>query len=128
MNHTPVTKMFVGGLREDTTEEMVRQTFSGHIKKVHIIRNRVTGKSRGFCFIDFDDPDDVDKHVCECSVLRLPGSPVVCVGRRRWCLGGFCWWRFLPPWSTSCCRSDAVCVWTEIRARGGLCEIFPMVR
>ena len=62
--HTSM-KMFVGGLKDDTTEEMVRECFTGKIEKVEMIRDKSTGKSRGFCFVSFDDSDTVDKHVCK---------------------------------------------------------------
>ena len=57
--------MFVGGLKDDTTEEMIRETFEGKIEKVDMIKDKATGKSRGFCFVTFDDNDTVDKHICE---------------------------------------------------------------
>lgn len=57
--------MFVGGLKDDTTEDMIRDCFSGNIEAVEMIKDKASGKSRGFCFVTFDDPDTVDKHVCE---------------------------------------------------------------
>ena len=67
MNQQTVKKMFVGGLKDDTTEDMIRDTFNGKIDSVEMIKDKATGKSRGFCFITFDDPDTVDKHVCKCG-------------------------------------------------------------
>ena len=57
--------MFVGGLKDDTTEEMIREAFNGKIDNVEMIKDKATGKSRGFCFVTFDDYDTVDKHVRE---------------------------------------------------------------
>jgi heterogeneous nuclear ribonucleoprotein A1/A3 len=65
MNQMTVKKMFVGGLKDDTTEEMIRDTFPGKIENVEMIKDKATGKSRGFCFVEFDDYDTVDKHVCK---------------------------------------------------------------
>jgi len=62
-NQHSVSKMFVGGLKDDTTEDMVRDVFSGKIEMVEMIKDKATGKSRGFCFVTFNDYDTVDKHV-----------------------------------------------------------------
>lgn len=64
INQQSVQKMFVGGLKDDTTEEMVRECFGGDIESVEMIKDKTTGKSRGFCFVTFSDADTVDKHVC----------------------------------------------------------------
>lgn len=60
-----VKKMFVGGVKEDTTEDMLRETFGsfGTIVSVDLITDKATGKARGFCFISYDDHDSVDKAV-----------------------------------------------------------------
>lgn len=59
--------MFVGGLKEDTTEDMIRDVFSeyGDIELVDLITDKNTGKSKGFCFVTFKDYDSVDKCVCK---------------------------------------------------------------
>ena len=66
-NHQTVTKMFIGGIKDDTTESHVRETFEefGNIAKVELITDKNTGKAKGFCFITFDDHDAVDKCVCK---------------------------------------------------------------
>eukprot|EP00745_Piridium_sociabile_P022770 TRINITY_DN35503_c0_g1_i1.p1 TRINITY_DN35503_c0_g1~~TRINITY_DN35503_c0_g1_i1.p1 ORF type:complete len:277 (+),score=78.60 TRINITY_DN35503_c0_g1_i1:148-978(+) len=56
-------KIFVGGIKDSTTEDQIRETFSGNITKVEMIKDKATGKLRGFCFVTFDDNDTVDKHV-----------------------------------------------------------------
>lgn len=56
-------KIFVGGIKDGTSEDMIRETFSGNITKIELIKDKVTGKLRGFCFVTFDDSDTVDKHV-----------------------------------------------------------------
>jgi len=60
-----VKKMFVGGVKDDTTEDMLRETFSsfGQITSIDLITDKATGKARGFCFVSFDDHDSVDKAV-----------------------------------------------------------------
>ncbi|XP_025082277.1 heterogeneous nuclear ribonucleoprotein A3 homolog 2-like isoform X8 [Pomacea canaliculata] len=60
-----VKKMFVGGVKDDTTEDMVRETFApfGEITSIDLIKDKSTGKTRGFCFVTFEDHDSVDKCV-----------------------------------------------------------------
>nr|KAG5691701.1 hypothetical protein BaRGS_029466 [Batillaria attramentaria] len=60
-----VKKMFVGGMKDDTTEDMVREVFGelGEIEKIEMITDKATGKTRGFCFVTFTDYDYVDKCV-----------------------------------------------------------------
>lgn len=64
-NQLNVKKMFVGGLKDDTTEEMIRQAFGefGKIVEVELISDKASGKIKGFCFVTFDDYDSVDKCV-----------------------------------------------------------------
>ena len=59
--------MFVGGLKEDTTDEQLRELFEPHgkISTIDLISDKATGKKRGFGFISFEDYDTVDKLVCE---------------------------------------------------------------
>ncbi|KAJ1031455.1 hypothetical protein NDA13_001848 [Ustilago tritici] len=55
-------KMFVGGLNWDTTEESLRRYFSqfGEIGQCTIMRDNLTGRSRGFAFLNFVDPKTVN--------------------------------------------------------------------
>lgn len=60
-------KIFVGGIKEDTTEDQIRGVFSqfGTLESVEMIKEKGTDKVRGFCFVTFDDYDAVDKAVCK---------------------------------------------------------------
>lgn len=60
-----VKKMFVGGLKEDTKEDMIRDVFAefGEIELIELITDKGTGKTKGFCFVTFNDYDPVDKLV-----------------------------------------------------------------
>ncbi len=49
------TKLYVGNLNYNTTEEALRVTFSGNgreVTSVSIIMDRETGRSRGFAFVE----------------------------------------------------------------------------
>ncbi len=52
-------KMYVGNLPFSSTEEDVRELFSkyGKVESVNLIRDRETGRSRGFCFVEMNNED-----------------------------------------------------------------------
>lgn len=56
-------KIFVGGLPNTITEEDVKMYFEafGQVNEVQLIKDRETGRLRGFAFITFDDEDSADK-------------------------------------------------------------------
>uniref|UniRef100_A0A8C5BEY0 RRM domain-containing protein n=1 Tax=Gadus morhua TaxID=8049 RepID=A0A8C5BEY0_GADMO len=53
-------KLFIGGLSFDTNEESLMAAFAkyGNIAKVDVIRDKDTGRSRGFGFVKFDNADE----------------------------------------------------------------------
>ncbi|XP_063741073.1 cold inducible RNA binding protein a isoform X3 [Eleginops maclovinus] len=53
-------KLFIGGLSFETNEESLAAAFGkyGTIEKVDVIRDKETGKSRGFGFVKFDNAED----------------------------------------------------------------------
>ncbi|KAF7483088.1 Hypothetical predicted protein [Marmota monax] len=65
--HLTVKKIFVGGIKEDTEEHLLRDYFEqfGKIEVVEIMTDRGSGKKRGFAFVTFDDHDSVDKIVIQ---------------------------------------------------------------
>ncbi|KAJ4936480.1 hypothetical protein JOQ06_001072 [Pogonophryne albipinna] len=52
-------KLFIGGLSFDTNEESLEEAFNeyGLIEKVDVIRDRETGKSRGFGFVKYHNSE-----------------------------------------------------------------------
>jgi len=59
-------KLFIGGLSWQTTEDSLKEYFEGlgfRTEKVIIMKDKVTGRSRGFGFITLVNLDDVDKVV-----------------------------------------------------------------
>lgn len=55
-------KLFVGGLGWDIKEDKLRSYFTqyGEVTHAIIMRDRVTGLSRGFAFVVFSDPSVID--------------------------------------------------------------------
>ncbi|XP_051957416.1 heterogeneous nuclear ribonucleoprotein A1-like isoform X1 [Xyrauchen texanus] len=65
--HSTVKKIFVGGIKEDTDEEHLREYFCqfGKIEEVNIMTEKNSDKRRGFAFVTFDDHDSVDRIVIQ---------------------------------------------------------------
>ena len=59
------TKVYVGKLSYNTTEEALRELFSqaGPVKTANIIIDKFTGRSKGFGFVEFESADDAQKAV-----------------------------------------------------------------
>ncbi|XP_060077207.1 heterogeneous nuclear ribonucleoprotein 87F-like isoform X2 [Ylistrum balloti] len=70
-------KMFIGGLKDDTVEEQVREIFAsyGNIERVDLIRDKENNKVKGFGFVEFLDTDSVDKCVLK-KFFNLNGKDV----------------------------------------------------
>lgn len=71
-------KIFVGGLSGDTTEHMFHEFFSqyGKIAESQIMQDHYTGRSRGFGFVTFHDPESVDRVFTNGSLQELNGKVV----------------------------------------------------
>jgi len=59
------TKLYVGNLPYSTTEEDLRALFSqaGTVNSVDLIKDRMTGTSKGFGFVQMDTSADAEKAV-----------------------------------------------------------------
>jgi RNA recognition motif-containing protein len=55
-----VKSIYVGNLAADATEEQLTTLFSEHgaVKRVVIVKDRFTGESRGFGFVDMDNDSE----------------------------------------------------------------------
>jgi cold-inducible RNA-binding protein len=59
------TKLYVGNLSYSTTEEDLQNLFSqaGTIVSVTLIKDRDTGRSKGFAFVEMESQSDVEKAI-----------------------------------------------------------------
>ncbi len=57
------SKLFVGNLNFKTTADEIRDLFSqaGSIREVFLPMDRMTGRPRGFAFVDFESAEDAAK-------------------------------------------------------------------
>ena len=68
-------KIFVGGLSEDTTADELRIAFSnfGKVSDAQLVRDRGSGRSRGFGFVTFENWADADEAVKHMHDRELDG-------------------------------------------------------
>ena len=59
VSFTMAKKLYVGGLAWATTDDSLRDAFSkaGTVVSASVITDRMTGKSRGFGFVEMEDAD-----------------------------------------------------------------------
>lgn len=62
-----VKKLFIGGLRDNISDEDLTSYFGayGSVAEAIVMKEKETGKSRGFGFVTFDDYDPVDKIILQ---------------------------------------------------------------
>ncbi|MCB9779264.1 MAG: RNA-binding protein [Alphaproteobacteria bacterium] len=71
-------KLFVGGLAWATDDEGLRAAFEtfGELTEAKVIRERDTGRSRGFGFIGFANDEDAEKARTEMDGAELDGRTI----------------------------------------------------
>jgi cold-inducible RNA-binding protein len=59
------TRLFVGNLSYQTMENDLQDYFSqiGAVNSVNLMMDKMTGKSRGFAFVEFANPDEANKAI-----------------------------------------------------------------
>jgi cold-inducible RNA-binding protein len=69
------TKLFVGNLSFNTTEGDVLELFkqAGAVSSCNLIMDKITGKSRGFAFVEFATQEAATKAISDLSGKELDG-------------------------------------------------------
>ena len=72
-------KIYVGNLSEDTTKEDLLDNFGdlGKCISVNIIKDKSTGKSKGFAFVEMGTPEEARKVIKICQGVELDGQKLV---------------------------------------------------
>jgi len=83
-------KLFVGGLPWATTSEELEEIFAAHgtVVTAKVITDRVTGKSRGFGFVEMDSSDDADKALQALNGTEYAGRTITVNEARQRAGGG----------------------------------------
>lgn len=72
------TKLFVGGLSWDTTEDSLRTFFAavGTVVSATVITDKYTGKSKGFGFVEMGSEEEAQKAMQTLNGQQLDGRAV----------------------------------------------------
>lgn len=73
------TKLFVGGLPWATTDDALQSFFAaaGTVTSAKVIVDKMTGKSRGFGFVEMSTPEEAQKAVNELNGKDLDGRQII---------------------------------------------------
>ena len=73
------TKLFVGSLPWSVNDNILQQTFEAHgrVVSAKIITGRDTGRSRGFGFVEMENPTDAQKAIKSLNNSELDGRNIV---------------------------------------------------
>ena len=73
-----MTNIYVGNLAYGATEDDVRQAFEqyGTVDKVSVIKDRETGRSRGFAFVEMPDGEQAKEAIEQVNLAEIAGRKV----------------------------------------------------
>jgi len=71
-------KLFVGGLPFSMTDDKLKELFAsyGEMSEVVIIKDKFSGRSKGFGFVSFSDDAAADKAVAELNGKDIEGRKI----------------------------------------------------
>jgi len=69
------TKVYVGNLSYNISEEKLKETFSeyGEVSEVVIVKDKYSGRSKGFGFITFAEDESAKKAISELNGKEVDG-------------------------------------------------------
>jgi RNA recognition motif-containing protein len=72
------TKIYVGNLSYDTTEDDIRSLFAqaGTVTSVALIKDRDTGQSKGFAFVEMSNQSEAEKAIQTFNGYTLGNRPL----------------------------------------------------
>lgn len=73
------TKLYVGGINYKTTDAGLQEAFAqaGNVLSARIIMDKMTGRSRGFGFVEFESEDDANKAIDIWNGKELEGRKLI---------------------------------------------------
>jgi RNA recognition motif-containing protein len=71
-------KLYVGNLSFETTENDLQDLFEQHgaVNEVHLMMDRMTGKSRGFAFVTMNDVTQANAAMSSLNGREFNGRPL----------------------------------------------------
>ncbi len=71
-------KLYVGSLSYNTTDDSLRSAFeqAGAVASASVVMDRMTGRSRGFGFVEMSSDDDAEKAISMWNGKELDGRRV----------------------------------------------------
>lgn len=72
------TKLFVGNLSFNTTENDLQDAFAAHgtVVEANLMMDRATGRPRGFGFVTMGSPEEAQKAIDAMHGAQLDGRPL----------------------------------------------------
>ncbi|MGE5845984.1 MAG: RNA recognition motif domain-containing protein [Ignavibacteria bacterium] len=72
------TKLFVGSLPWSINDQMLHNTFEAHgtVVSAKVVMDRSTGRSRGFGFVEMENPEDAQKAINALNDSTLQGRNI----------------------------------------------------
>ncbi|MGE5365239.1 MAG: RNA recognition motif domain-containing protein [Bacteroidota bacterium] len=73
------TKLFVGSLPWSINDQALEETFAKHgtVISAKVIMDRTTGRSRGFGFVEMENPDEAKEAINALNNSELKGRNIV---------------------------------------------------
>lgn len=74
----PETTIFVGRLHHNTTEDTLESVFSeqGDIVRLRLVRDIVTGHSRGYAFVEYETPREAHRAISMCNKTLIDSTEI----------------------------------------------------
>ncbi len=68
-------KLYVGGLPYSVTEAQLEEVFSAHgtVESARVITDRMSGRSRGFGFVEMSTPEEAEEAMQKLNGTELEG-------------------------------------------------------
>jgi RNA recognition motif-containing protein len=73
------TKLFIGKLSYDSTDESLQTLFAqfGQVVSAQVIKDRSTGQSKGFAFVEMEDADAAKKAIEALDGKEFEGRVII---------------------------------------------------
>jgi len=71
-------RIYVGNLAHTATDDELRQAFAqyGVVSAVDIVKDRQTGRSRGFAFVEMADGHEADNAIKQLNLAEISGRSI----------------------------------------------------